>query len=72
MAYVNTTRVAAERPLIGFAGWIAGLKAAYARRSLYLRTLNELRALTDRELTDLGLSRVGIEDVAREAAYGAK
>lgn len=38
---------------------------------LYRRTLNELRALNERELADLGLSRFELRAVANEAIYGA-
>ncbi|MBE2275218.1 MAG: DUF1127 domain-containing protein [Rhodobacteraceae bacterium] len=51
-------------------GLFANLGAALARRRLYSRTLYELRQLTDRELADLGISRLSLTDVAREAAYG--
>jgi uncharacterized protein YjiS (DUF1127 family) len=36
----------------------------------YLATYEELNALTDRELADLGLSRLNVREVAREAIYG--
>ncbi|WP_374431572.1 hypothetical protein [Tabrizicola sp.] len=29
-----------------------------------------MNSLSDRELSDLGISRLGITDIAREAAYG--
>jgi uncharacterized protein YjiS (DUF1127 family) len=70
MAYVNTTRIAKT-------GWadrlmmlVAGGKDAYAKRRIYVQTVEELNKLTDRELGDLGISRLSITDVAREAAYG--
>lgn len=70
MAYVNTT--AAHRK--GFADRLAFVKdvvlTAINQRRVYARTVAELNALTDRELSDLGISRLGITDVAREAAYG--
>jgi uncharacterized protein YjiS (DUF1127 family) len=70
MAYVNTTSAARK----GFADRLAVLRdtvlTAIAQRRTYLRTVAELNALTDRELTDLGISRVAITDIAREAAYG--
>ncbi len=69
MAYVNTSRAALARPsLIGDV--VEALRNAISRRKLYVRTLEELRTLSDRELADLGLSRSTIVDVAREAAYG--
>jgi uncharacterized protein YjiS (DUF1127 family) len=70
MAYANTSRAVAALPSERFSGFFAGLGAALARRRIYARTLSELRQLSDRELADLGISRVSIADVAREAAYG--
>ena len=56
----------------------AGLSGLWARMSkrladhrLYVRTLDELDALSDRDLADLGLSRLQIREVARESVYGA-
>jgi uncharacterized protein YjiS (DUF1127 family) len=70
MAYVNTTRFARK----GFADRLAMLRdtvlTAIAQRRTYLRTVAELNALTDRELADLGISRLGITEIAHEAAYG--
>lgn len=51
-------------------GLISALKTAFAQRRLYSRTIEELQGLTDRELADLGLSRLSIAQVAHEAAYG--
>ncbi len=70
MAYVNTTRIARK----GFADRLIVARDivlnALAQRCTYLRTVAELNALTDRDLTDLGISRLGIAEIAREAAYG--
>lgn len=70
MAYVNSTPVARK----GFADRLVVLRdaalAAIAQRRTYLRTVAELNALTDRELADLGISRLGIAEIAHEAAYG--
>ncbi|HRO10291.1 DUF1127 domain-containing protein [Amaricoccus sp.] len=38
---------------------------------LYRRTLDELEALSDRELADLGLSRLQIRDIAHESVYAS-
>ena len=51
----------------------AGRKAAaerYTRRSTYVRTLNELESTSDRDLADIGISRLSIKEVAYETAYG--
>ena len=70
MAYVNTTTAARK----GFADRLAFVKdvvlAAINQRRVYTRTVAELNSLTDRELSDLGISRLGITEIAREAAYG--
>jgi uncharacterized protein YjiS (DUF1127 family) len=70
MAYVNTTPVARK----GFADRLVVAKdivlTAISQRRVYTRTVAELNALTDRELADLGISRLGIAEIAREAAYG--
>ena len=70
MAYVNTAPVARK----GFADRLAFAKdvvlTAINQRRTYARTVAELNSLTDRELADLGISRLGITEIAREAAYG--
>lgn len=45
---------------------------ARAQRKVYRDTLNELRAMTPRDLADVGISACEIPFIAREAAYGAK
>jgi uncharacterized protein YjiS (DUF1127 family) len=70
MATVNSTRVSSFGVADRFAAFVASYKAAAAQRRVYARTVAELRDLTDRELADLGIARVQIEDVARAAAYG--
>ena len=67
MSYVMSSRAASSH---AGSGLFSSLGAALARRRVYSRTLAELRGLTDRELADLGISRLTIADVAREAAYG--
>lgn len=70
MAYVSATRTVTARSAERQMGLFAQLGAALARRRLYARTLNELRQLDDRELADLGISRLSLAQVAHEAAYG--
>ena len=45
-------------------------RKALADYRLYRQTLAELVALSDRELSDLGLSRLSIRQVAHESVYG--
>ncbi len=70
MAYVNTTRIGRK----GFMDRVLVLRdvalTAWTQRRIYSRTVTELNALTDRELSDLGISRLGISEIAHEAAYG--
>jgi len=49
---------------------IAFLSAAIGRYRTYRRTVSELEACCDRELSDLGIARYDIPRLAREAAYG--
>ena len=70
MAYVNTTRVARKGLLDRLAVLKDGVATAVQQRRTYARTVAELTALTDRDLTDLGISRLSIPEIAHEAAYG--
>jgi uncharacterized protein YjiS (DUF1127 family) len=67
MAYAVST--AAPK---GFIAALSALRAridrAVRRHVEYSRTLDELSALTDRELADLGFSRFDLRRLAREAA----
>ena len=42
----------------------------YARKKIYRQTYKELNSLTNHQLSDLGLSRGSIEQIALESAYG--
>ncbi|MBV7409343.1 DUF1127 domain-containing protein [Maritimibacter sp. DP1N21-5] len=46
------------------------ISEARAQRKVFNRTVAELRALDNRDLADLGISRAEIPFIAREAAYG--
>ena len=70
MAYVNSSRAASFSLADRFSGYIAQFKASFARRAVFNQTVRELAVLTDRELSDLGISRADITAVAHEAAYG--
>ena len=70
MAYVNTTRYARKGFLDRFVSLKDAALAAIQTRRVYAQTVAELDSLTDRELADLGMSRMSIAEVAREAAYG--
>lgn len=60
----------------GFAGRLSAaiqrMQENRARRAIYRQTVRELNALTDRDLTDLGISRSMVGHLAHEAAWGKK
>jgi uncharacterized protein YjiS (DUF1127 family) len=68
MAYVNS-RTASVSFSDRFGAVVKMIKDAVERRRVYAITVQELSALSDRDLTDMGISRLGITEVAREAAY---
>jgi len=70
MAYVNSTRVSSHGVADRFNAVVKSVTLALHRRRTYVQTLRELTALSDRDLTDLGIGRAMITSVAREAAYG--
>jgi uncharacterized protein YjiS (DUF1127 family) len=70
MAYVNTTQSARSGLMARLAFLKDGVATALQQRRTYARTVAELNALTDRELNDLGISRLSIPEIAHEAAYG--
>ncbi|CUH84575.1 DUF1127 domain-containing protein [Thalassovita mediterranea] len=47
----------------------AAVKAARKRRAAYEETVTELSALSNRELTDLGVDRHDIQRIAYEHVY---
>ncbi len=49
----------------------ATLSERRAQHRAYASTVNQLVALSDRDLTDMGIHRADIHDIARQAAYGA-
>lgn len=61
--------LAPRRPADSGDGLLARLRQAFARYRAYRSLHDELSALSDRELSDIGISRHSIPDVARAAAY---
>ncbi|MEZ5778225.1 MAG: DUF1127 domain-containing protein [Paracoccaceae bacterium] len=70
MAYTSMTRGAEFGLVDRITGFFAKLRDSRLRYKMYRQTVNELSALNDRELNDLGLHRSGINAIALEAAYG--
>lgn len=72
MAYATSTTRALG---FGLRDRIAALVRVYnegaARRQVYRQTVNELLALSDRDLADLGIHRTQIKRIAIEAANRA-
>lgn len=71
MAFFADTHAAQNTFGARVSAWWAGVKQENQRRRLMRTTYNELAVLSDRELSDLGLSRSDLGRIAREAAYGA-
>ncbi|PRY25985.1 uncharacterized protein DUF1127 [Aliiruegeria haliotis] len=51
-----------------FTDMVKGYSARVAQYRAYRKTLEELRCMTEAELADIGLSRLVIKDVAKQAA----
>mgnify|MGYP001766665450 CR=1 FL=1 len=66
MALVSDIRIAET----GFAQMVANFREGLARRKVYRQTLRELKALSERELNDLGMNRSMLTRIAVEAAWG--
>ncbi|WP_102110391.1 DUF1127 domain-containing protein [Oceaniglobus roseus] len=68
MAFANTlstTRMTWRERLDGFR---AARRERAAQYATYRRVHDELSAMSDRELADIGISRIEIGDVARQAS----
>jgi uncharacterized protein YjiS (DUF1127 family) len=70
MAHASNIPAYAASPFTGLGDLVAGMRTRYARHRAYRDTLNELMALSDRELADLDLHRATLKDIAFDAAYG--
>ena len=68
MAYITGTAAPSFGLAEKFVALRARMRESRRTRAIYRQTFEELSALTDRDLADLGISRLGIADVAREAA----
>lgn len=49
---------------------LAARKAYAAQKRVYWQTYNELNAMSDRDLWDIGVNRGEIDRIAHEAAFG--
>lgn len=55
----------------GLSGLRTSLSKRFAQYRTYRTTLTELAMLSDRDLTDMGLHRANIHEIAFKAAYKA-
>ncbi|MFP3383672.1 DUF1127 domain-containing protein [Tritonibacter sp. SIMBA_163] len=72
MAILNQINTHTPFTTGGVTQMIQGAREKFAQYRVYRETLNELNALSGRELADLGLNRSMLKRVAIEAAYGDK
>lgn len=70
MAYAVANTKFSASILERAATYFANQREAYAKHRLYVKTMNELKSLSARELSDLGLSRSSLRDTAYSAVYG--
>lgn len=70
MAYATAQTTFTPSFLDRAATYFADQREAYANYRLYVKTMNELKSLSTRELNDLGLSRSSLHDTAYSAVYG--
>jgi uncharacterized protein YjiS (DUF1127 family) len=68
MAYITGNAAPAFGFGQRFTAFVERARQARKAREIYRQTYEELSVLTDRDLADLGISRISIPDVAREAA----
>jgi len=71
MAHVISTTHAQFNPVEALRDIFAASNAKRQQNRVYRKTCNELMALSDRSLRDLGLGRSDINRVALEAAIGS-
>ncbi len=70
MAYAIANTTFSVSILERFATFFAAQREAYALHRMYVKTMDELKSLSTRELNDLGLSRSSLHDTAYTAVYG--
>ena len=68
MAYASDNRTATLGLGDRFSEFVAHVQRIRAQRKLYRTTYNELAALTDKELADIGVARSSIRSIALSAA----
>lgn len=66
---MSTLTLTRSHDLSSLTDWLKGVQTRFARHRRFRRTLNELSALSNRDLADLGLNRSMLKRVAYQAAY---
>ena len=64
-----SSEIQGHRSANRLSGLMGALSARYTRYKTYRVTLDELEALSDRDLADLGIARSMIRSIAYKAAY---
>ncbi len=70
MAYATTSRVAGYGLIERLNSFRANLADRRAKLNVYRSTVDQLAAMSNRDLADIGIARGMIESIAHEAAYG--
>lgn len=68
MAYIAENHSSSSRFGAFLSKTVETIASAYKRRVTYYTTVSELRGLSDRELSDIGIGRHEIDMIARSAA----
>ena len=67
-----TTTILARQPGQNFAtflhGWLEPFRQERAKRTIYNRVYSELMAHSNRDLSDIGIDRADIPEIAQQAA----
>lgn len=67
--YIETQTLPSGALKARFSQWLEQFSEQRKLAREYRRTFNELDALRDRELADLGIARADISRIARESVY---
>lgn len=70
MAYISANQTRSLSIIARISDFLATSQKSFADHRLYVRTMSELKSLSNRELNDLGLSRSSLHDIAYQAVYG--
>ncbi|SFJ44616.1 DUF1127 domain-containing protein [Celeribacter neptunius] len=66
--YSDISRSAGSGLIAAVRNTLDGIRLSFARQRAFTQTYNQLDALSDHELADIGVGRSDILDIARESA----